>query len=53
MIQNHDHTITTRFLISLTILKIKIKINKWSEERQHHSKMKIKHIQQGIGGIKA
>lgn len=41
------------FLISLIILKItKSKINKLSEERQHHSKMKIKHIQQGIGGIK-
>jgi ATP-binding cassette, subfamily B, bacterial PglK len=41
------------FSISLVIFIItKKKVTKWSEERQYHSKMKIKHIQQGIGGIK-
>ena len=40
-------------LISLLILKISnSKVSKWALERQFHSKMKIKHIQQGIGAIK-
>ncbi len=40
-------------IISFLIIKItKNKIVSWSKERQFHSKMKIQHIQQGIGGIK-
>lgn len=41
------------FCISFILIKLfKNKITQWSKERQHHEKMKIQHIQQGIGGIK-
>ncbi len=40
-------------IISLLMVKMtKNKITNWSKERQFHGKMKIQHIQQGIGGIK-
>ena len=40
-------------IISFFLVKFtKNKIINWSKERQFHSKMKIQHIQQGIGGIK-
>jgi len=45
--------LTLCVLISLCLIKLfKKKISKWSKERQLHEKMKIQHIQQGIGGIK-
>lgn len=41
------------FLISFIFIKLtKNQLMDWSKERQKHAKMKIQHIQQGIGGIK-
>jgi ABC-type multidrug transport system fused ATPase/permease subunit len=39
--------------ISLCMIKFtKKKISEWAKDRQFHAKMKIQHIQQGIGAIK-
>ena len=41
------------FVISFLFIKLtKKKLSIWAKERQSNAEMKIKHIQQGIGGIK-